>query len=480
MARRARGPRRAGPRALRRRAGRLAAGARRRRAPRRSTRCSRSPCAAPTRPPSSGRARCGCATRSRPATSATADEELGRLERLAAESRRSYYRWCLLVLQAAVALFAGRLDEGERLAEEAVELNRRHGDDADQEHTVQRLALALERRDPHDVPLAALRDYAARYPRLPVWQAMLARAEHALGHADAARAARRRAAPATASPSSCARPTGCAGSCCSPSRSPRTARRTRPSSARGGARPAAERQRDHGRGLGRVRPASRAPLGVARRRGRPAGRGRRATSRAAVALPPRWGAPAWELAALADWAASRRAAAPARDAALGRARCASCACRTSPIRRRRRRTPRRRRVEVVLGGGHVAVRAPATRPTSSGQEAGGRVADERGRVHEARRLRVEARRAGRSPSSNAWSTRNDDEHRALLGDPRPPVGEPVRGLLAVRVEPVVGGDPVARGDVVEVLDAAGVERAVERQVLLVARRRNGARRRARS
>ena len=67
--------------------------------------------------------------------------------RLAAESRRTYYRWCLLVLQAARALFAGRLADGERLAEEAVALNRLHGDDADQEHTVQRLALSMQRRD---------------------------------------------------------------------------------------------------------------------------------------------------------------------------------------------------------------------------------------------------------------------------------------------------------------------------------------------
>ena len=68
-----------------------------------------------------------------------------------------------LVLQAAVALFAGPLDEGERLAEEAIALNRRHGDDAEQEHTVQRLALALERRDPPAVPIAALRDNAQPY-----------------------------------------------------------------------------------------------------------------------------------------------------------------------------------------------------------------------------------------------------------------------------------------------------------------------------
>ena len=111
---------------------------------------------------------------------AVVGEELERLERLADESHRTYYRWCLLVLQASRAIFAGALDEGERLAEAAAELNRRHGDDADQEHTVQRLALALQRRRPLDAPLAALRDYAGRYPGLPVWTALLARAEHGL------------------------------------------------------------------------------------------------------------------------------------------------------------------------------------------------------------------------------------------------------------------------------------------------------------
>ena len=114
------------------------------------------------------------------------DEELERLARLAADSRRTYYRWCLLVLQAARALFAGRLADGERLAEEAVALNRLHGDDADQEHTVQRLALSMQRRRPQDAPLAALRDYAGRYRTLPVWEAMLAQAEHGL-RADGAR-----------------------------------------------------------------------------------------------------------------------------------------------------------------------------------------------------------------------------------------------------------------------------------------------------
>jgi hypothetical protein len=112
------------------------------------------------------------------------DAELDHLARLSAESRRTYYRWCLLVLQAARATFAGRLADGERLAEEAAELNRRQGG-AEQEHTVQLLALALQRRRPRDAPLAALRDYAAHHPALPVWRAMLAQAEWRLGSDDA-------------------------------------------------------------------------------------------------------------------------------------------------------------------------------------------------------------------------------------------------------------------------------------------------------
>jgi len=115
------------------------------------------------------------------------DSELDRLADLAAASRRTYYHWCLLVLQAARAIFAGRLAEGERLAEDAVTLNRRHGADADQEHTVQRLALSMLRGRPREMPLAALRDYAARYPALPVWEAMLARAELELGRDGARR-----------------------------------------------------------------------------------------------------------------------------------------------------------------------------------------------------------------------------------------------------------------------------------------------------
>jgi hypothetical protein len=230
-----------------------------------------------------------------------AEDELRRLERLAAESRRSYYRWCLLVLQAAVALFAGRLDEGERLAEEAVALNRRHGDDADQEHTVQRLALALQRRRPADVPLAALREYAARYPRLPVWQAMLARAEHALGHAG----------PARAAVAACARD-GFAELLRTPDRLCGLVLLAEPVAAHGA--PADVEALAHAlapqAAANAIMDAAWAAFGPAARAAgvvtAAAGRADEAAAHfhAAAALAARWGAPAWELAALADWAAS--------------------------------------------------------------------------------------------------------------------------------------------------------------------------------
>ena len=213
--------------------------------------------------------------------------------------------------------FAGRLDEGERLAEEAVELNRRHGDDADQEYTVQRLALALLRRRPQDAPLAALRDYAARYPALPVWQAMLARAEWRL------RRRRRRARSVAA----CARDGFAAvaahaglalrASPCSPSRSPALGDPEQVEQLVARARSARRPQRGDGRRLGGVR-AGRAPARRARGR-RAAGATRRSRSfaRRGRARRRAGDAPGWELAALADWLARRAGARATASASAG-------------------------------------------------------------------------------------------------------------------------------------------------------------------
>jgi hypothetical protein len=242
------------------------------------------------------------------------DAELDRLASLAAESRRSYYRWCLLVLQAARAIFGGRLAHGERLAEEAVEINRRHGDDADQEHTVQRLALALQRRRPHDAPLAALRGYAARYPALPVWEALLAQAEFGLRRERARR-----------SVDACARD-GFVTVLRTPDWLCGLALLAEPVAALGtqeqieqlfaALAPHAERNVVMDDAWAAFGPVAR-PLGVlAAAAGRPAEAA--AQFDRARALAVAWRAPGWELAALGDWL---RAGAPgaAPDALRGRA-----------------------------------------------------------------------------------------------------------------------------------------------------------------
>jgi hypothetical protein len=247
---------------------------------------------------------------------AAVDEELDRLARLAAESRRTYYRWCLLVLQAARAVFAGRLAEGERLAEEAVALNRRHGEDADQEHTVQRLALAQLRRRPQDAPLPALREYAARYPGLPVWEAMLAQAEHGLRPSGARRsvtacagdgfAAILRTPDWLCALALLAEPVAALGS---PEQIDRLGEALAPH---------ADRNAVMDDAWAAFGPVAR-PLGVL---AAAAGRHEDAARhfQQAVALAERWSAPGWELAAIADWGRSAPLAGALRTRGLALAR----------------------------------------------------------------------------------------------------------------------------------------------------------------
>ena len=118
---------------------------------------------------------------------ARADADLDRARPVAHATRRSVYRWFLMVAEAARAAFAGRLDEAESMTDEALALNRRHSEDCYQEYTVGRLVLARLRWRPHDADAAQLRGFAARYPHLPVWEAMLASLEWDLGNVEAAR-----------------------------------------------------------------------------------------------------------------------------------------------------------------------------------------------------------------------------------------------------------------------------------------------------
>ncbi len=117
---------------------------------------------------------------------ARATADLDRARPVANASRRSFSRWMLIVAEAAYAAFAGRLDEADRMTEEALVLNRRHSDDCFHEHTVGRFVLARLRWRPQDADAAQLRGFAARYPHLPAWEAMLASLEWELGNPEAA------------------------------------------------------------------------------------------------------------------------------------------------------------------------------------------------------------------------------------------------------------------------------------------------------
>ena len=120
---------------------------------------------------------------------AGADAELADYDRLAGELRQRYYRWYGKVLHATRAIFDGRLEAGRALAAEAVADNREHEQDSEQEWVVQQLLLARIEGRPEDVPLDALREFAARYAALPVWRALLATGEWVAGNREAARAA---------------------------------------------------------------------------------------------------------------------------------------------------------------------------------------------------------------------------------------------------------------------------------------------------
>jgi hypothetical protein len=115
--------------------------------------------------------------------------ELTGLAAVERESRRPYVEWCVALLRSTWATFTGRLAEGERLSEHAVELARAGAEDADQEYAVQRLVQAKLRWRPEEAGRAALATYAGRYADLPVWTAMLAAAAWDLGRVEEARQA---------------------------------------------------------------------------------------------------------------------------------------------------------------------------------------------------------------------------------------------------------------------------------------------------
>ena len=349
----------------------------------------------------------------------------------------------------------GRLDEGERLAEEAVALNRRHGDDADQEHTVQRLALALLRRRPAATRRSrALRDYAARYPR----------AAGVAGDARRRRSGRcGRATAARAASTACARD-GFAALLRTPDwlcglallAEPVAALRhaaTDVDAAGRRARSAARGpQRGHGRRLGGVR-AGRARRSACSPR-RPGARTRRrahfARRRRARARAGARPAGSWRRSR--DWLRSGSRA-PSRRAARPRAR-ARARARAAVGRRRLGGSDhdavglRSASRELASVATRVAAVAPVLAPAAAHEEARGVVADERGRVLERRRRGVErVERAAPGRRRTAVDV-DHEQHGPVLVEPVAPVREPARAGRSVRVEPVVvprsGAAPPAR------------------------------------
>jgi DNA-binding SARP family transcriptional activator len=112
---------------------------------------------------------------------AAADLELDACLRLSRELRLGWFEWYAPTLQATRALFAGRLAEGERLAEEAREARLRHDASVNETHVAQRLALALLRGCPEDADRDVLAGLADRYPGRRVWRAMLVAVDAAAG-----------------------------------------------------------------------------------------------------------------------------------------------------------------------------------------------------------------------------------------------------------------------------------------------------------
>ena len=299
--------------------------------------------AAPTWRRSGGRARCGCATRSRPASSTAVDAELDR-----ARPARGREPPDLLPLVPARA--PGRARDlrrparrgraargGGGRAQPPPRRRRRPG-----AHGAAPRARAARRR-PHDAPLAALRDYAARYPGAAGLggDARPGRARAALRRG---RSAPSRRSPGTASPRSCARPTGSARSRCWPSRSPRTAGPSAIAALAAALAPHAERNAVMDDAWAAFGPVAR-PLGVlAAAAGRPR-RGRRAlrargAARGALGRARPGSSRRSPTGCGRGRAGARRGRAAARALALARDLELPWVAAAAAVRPRRRRSPR--------------------------------------------------------------------------------------------------------------------------------------------
>jgi hypothetical protein len=117
-----------------------------------------------------------------------ADLELETYARRAAAVRLPTYRWHAIVVQAMRAMMAGRYDDAERLAMEAMATRQdSHASARGQMYVIQLFVICREkgRLAELEEPLAVL---ARIYPAAPVWRCGHALAQAELGHAAAARA----------------------------------------------------------------------------------------------------------------------------------------------------------------------------------------------------------------------------------------------------------------------------------------------------
>ena len=120
---------------------------------------------------------------------AAAHAEIEQHARAAEELRQPFGRWQAAVWQAAEALLAGRLAEGESLARQAFELGRRvRMTDAENCFAVQSFIAAMELGRLAELQ-ETVEELATRYPETTRWVTTLAVLHTELGHRDAAAAA---------------------------------------------------------------------------------------------------------------------------------------------------------------------------------------------------------------------------------------------------------------------------------------------------
>lgn len=114
------------------------------------------------------------------------DDDVGALERGVADARLPFFRWNVLLHRAMRALLAGRLDEAERLALEAVAARPAEGaDNGAQFFGVQLYTIRREQGRTAELE-TQVRALAAAFPRLPIWRAGLALLELEIGRRGAA------------------------------------------------------------------------------------------------------------------------------------------------------------------------------------------------------------------------------------------------------------------------------------------------------